>query len=242
MRTNMNIVTNEHFYLSDGGKIHFRYDEEIGGCGLCGGFYSDEYKGRNSEDIEKFIIPDKINGKPVIEIDGDTFDGMSRLSGFAVDVDNQYFTIYEGGLYSKDMKKMIHLPPKYCEKLFCVPDTVEYIMDSALSNSYIETMILSPGCTKIYEYGISVAKALKRIYIPKSIEFVGFKAFLGTAPEEVFYEGSMEDRKAINFTDEGFNAGLINAKWHYYCDLSVKDELERAYQIGQKGGEDALNK
>lgn len=92
-------------------------------------------------------------------------------------------------------------------------------MDSALSNAYINTLILSESCKKIFEYGVSCAKNLKMIYIPKSIEFIGFKAFIWTSPNEVYYEGTEEDKKRINFTDLGFNAGIINAKWHYECKL-----------------------
>ena len=47
------------------------------------------------------------------------------------------------------------------------------------------------------------------------MEFIGFKAFNFTAPQEVFYGGSEEDKAKIDFCDEGFNAGLLNAVWHF---------------------------
>lgn len=93
-------------------------------------------------------------------------------------------------------------------------------MDSVLSNSYIETLVLPKGCEKILEYGVSCAKNLKAVYMPKSIKFIDFKAFIWTTPKDVYYEGNEDDRKRIDFTDIGFNAGIVNAKWHYECKLS----------------------
>ncbi|MGN1109256.1 MAG: hypothetical protein ACI4RK_07715, partial [Oscillospiraceae bacterium] len=66
-------------------------------------------------------------------------------------------------------------------------------------------------------YGVSCSKKLKIIYIPKSINFIGFKAFIWTSPEEVYYEGDEEDKKRIDFTDIGFNSGIIDSKWFYNC-------------------------
>lgn len=210
------IVTNERFYITDGGKIHFYYDDEEDGYYLCHGYHNTGY---NSENISQFYIPNTINGKPVIGLYGDTFDGMRKLSSFVIEDDNNYFRLYQGGLYSKDMKKIFCMPPDYQQRVFRVPDGVVYIMDSSLSNSYIETLILPESCEEIFEYGVSCAKNLKTVYIPKSIKFIGFKAFIRTSPEEVYYEGSEEDKKRIDFTDLGFNAGIINAKWHYECEL-----------------------
>ncbi len=213
------IATNEKFYTIDGEKIHFYYDEDDDGYYLCHSYWSVDYKGRNSENITRFYIPNTINGKPVVGIDEDTFDGMSSLSSFIVDESNQYFRLYQGGLYSKDMKRMFHMPPGFRQDTFRVPDLVEYIMDSALSNGHIETLILSRNCEEIFEYGVACSKKLKRIYLPKSIKFIGFKAFIWTSPEDVFYEGSEKDREKINFTDLNFNSGIINAKWHYEFEL-----------------------
>ncbi len=67
--------------------------------------------------------------------------------------------------------------------------------------------------------GVSCAKKLKRIYLPKSIRIIGFKAFIWTSPEEVFYEGSEKNRESIDFTDLVFNSGIIDAKWIYEYEL-----------------------
>ena len=50
---------------------------------------------------------------------------------------------WQGGLYSKDGKQLIRMPLQYRQKVFRVPDSVECIMDSALCNPFIETLILS---------------------------------------------------------------------------------------------------
>lgn len=110
------IVTSDYFYISDGGKIHFYFDDDEDGYFLCHGYWGDEYKGYNSENIGQFYIPNTINGKPVVGIDGDTFDGIANLSSFKIEDDNKYFKLYQDGLYSRDMKKMFHMPPDYQQK------------------------------------------------------------------------------------------------------------------------------
>ena len=213
----MDIITKEHFFMVDGGKIYFYEDGDE--CGLCNGYWDGEHLHHNSESIKQFVIPNTINGKPVTEIDGDTFDGMPNLEKFVIDENHPYFKLYQGGLYTRDMKSMYHLPPSDRKEIFRVPDTVEYIMDSALSSQYLETIILSRHCKEVYEYGVSCCKRLKRIYLPKSITFIGFKAFIWTSPEKIFYEGSEQDKNQIDFTDRAFNAGILDAMWHYHCNF-----------------------
>ena len=211
------IVTDECFYISDGGKIHFYCGDDR--CILINGYWNDEYKEYNGENISQFYIPNTINGKPVVGLDYDTFDGMVKLSSFLIEDDNKYFSLYQGGLYSKDMKTIYHMPPDHHQQTFRVPDGVVYIFDSALSNPYIETLILPEGCEEIDQYGVACAKKLKTIYIPKSMRFIGFKAFIWTSPEEVYYEGTEEDKKRIDFNEPLFNGVVINAKWHYGCKI-----------------------
>lgn len=203
------IITDRVYYECDGGRVHIGYDEEDDIYEL-----SNSYSNKSSRNIHTLFIPNSINGKAVT-IYGDLLDGMPDIERFEVAEDNPHFCLYEGGLYSKDMTELIFMPPKYEGKTFFVPDGVIKIADSALYRGCLETIVIPEGCRRMIEYSCSAVKSLKRIYIPKSMEFIGFKAFVGTAPEEVFYEGSEEDRAKIDFCDEGFNAGLIDAVWHY---------------------------
>lgn len=212
------VVTNENFYFLDGGKVYFGYVDEKGGYYLSGSHWNGKHYEHDGKNISQLYIPNTINGKPVVGIAGDIFEWLIKVSSIIVEDDNEHLRIYQGGLYSKDMKIMFCMPRNYHKKIFRVPDGVECIFDSALSNKYIETLILPQSCKEILEYGVSSA-SLKTVYLPKSIEFIGFKAFINTTPEDIYYEGNEDDKKRINFTDIHFNAGIIHAKWHYECKL-----------------------
>ncbi|WP_294479471.1 leucine-rich repeat protein [uncultured Ruminococcus sp.] len=215
------ITTEEKFYICDGCKVYFSTEEEDdGSIWLIG-------TRESVSNIRNFYIPNTINGAPVVYIEGDIFDYNNALEHFIVEDDNEYFRMYEGGLYSKDMKKFYFMPPKFDGKVFFVPERVEWIGDTALNAKSLETIVIPEGCQRMIEYSCAGMRSLKRIYIPKSMEFIGFKAFNFTAPEEVFYEGSEEDRTKIDFCDEGFNAGLLNAKWYYDCTIpKSSDEIK----------------
>ena len=201
------IVTDKDYYICDGEKVHFIEDE--GTIWLTGGY---EYPGKG---IKNFYIPNTINGKPVDTIEGDIIDYKPDLRSFIVEDDNEYFRLFEGGLYSKDMTEMYFMPPKFEGKVFFVPEGVRLIGDTAIYAQTLETLVIPDGCKRMTEYSAAALKKLKRVYIPKSMEFIGFKAFNFTAPQEVFYGGSEEDKAKIDFCDEGFNAGLLNAVWHF---------------------------
>ena len=52
------------------------------------------------------------------------------ISGFSVSLTNPRYAVYDGVLYSKDMKTLISCPTQKTGPLN-IPDTVEYIADSA---------------------------------------------------------------------------------------------------------------
>ncbi|MCR5541504.1 MAG: hypothetical protein K6F71_11925 [Ruminococcus sp.] len=213
------MITDKDYYLCDGEKVRFIEDE--GTIWLVG-----DYKNPGTG-IKDLYIPNTINGKPVDTIEGEIIDYKKDLRSFIVEDDNEYFRLYEGGLYSNDMTKMYFMPPKFEGRVFFVPKGVKLICDTAIFVNTLETLVIPEGCTRMIEYSAAVLKNLKRVYIPKSMEFIGFKAFNFTAPNDVFYEGSEEDKAKIDFCDEGFNAGLLNAKWHYNCTIpKSSDEIK----------------
>ena len=108
------ITTEEKFYICDGCKVYFSTEEEDdGSIWLIG-------TRESVSNIRNFYIPNTINGAPVVYIEGDIFDYNNALEHFIVEDDNEYFRMYEGGLYSKDMKKFYFMPPKFDGKVFFV--------------------------------------------------------------------------------------------------------------------------
>jgi hypothetical protein len=220
------IVTDENYYLCEGCRVCFSTEEDDDG----NVWLISIFKVSECQNIKEFYIPNTINGAPVVAVEGCLFDGNHVLERFIVEEDNEYFRVFEGGLYSKDMKKLYFMPPKFDGKVFFVPEGVEFIGDTALDGKNLETIVIPAGCKRMIEYSAACLKNLKRIYIPKSMEFIGFKAFNFTAPDDVFYEGSEEDKAKIDFCDEGFNAGLLNANWHFGCHIPRTYEELNSYE------------
>lgn len=212
----------ENYYKCDGGEIYFYSDDDIDGYCLCTSPW--EFRNEAAQDkIKEFYIPDDINGIPVTDIEGDLIYHLSSLERFVIEDDNEYFTLYEGGLYSKDMTKMYHMPPLYNDKTFIVPKGVHVICDSALSSRYIETLVIPEGCICLLEYAFGGDKELKTVYLPKSLEFIGLKAFSFTEVKDVFYGGSKDDREKIMFIDSTLLTG--GAEWHFNCEIPGETEI-----------------
>lgn len=107
---------------------------------------------------------------------------------------------------------LIHLPYLQQVRTFFLSQGVEEIDDSAITNKYIDTLVFPDGFKKIWQYGVACSKDLKRVYIPKSLELLGLKAFRFTSPEDVFYGGSEEDKAKIKYIDDYFcTSGLLDA-------------------------------
>lgn len=135
------------------------------------------------ESIEKVYI-----GKDVKELRGETFVNLRALKEFVVDEENEYFTAVDGVLYTKDMKTLLCVPKAYeGGKTFIVPETVEVISRSALSDCKFEEVLLPEGLKRIESMAFLKAENLKEINsykgsktyasLPEGLEFIGLDAF-----------------------------------------------------------------
>lgn len=218
------ISADETYYICDGCHVHFYYDDDEEGFVLCRGYQTGESgTAVDIANIREFYIPGTINGKPVISLEGDIWDGMNGLGKIIVEDDNEYFCLYQGGLYSKDMSRIYHMPPGFSGKIFYVPESVRIVYDSGLFNQSVETIVIPEGCTTILEYALACDKSLKSIYLPKSLEFIGLKAFNFSEVEDVFYAGSEQDRDKIIFIDRTLL--ICGAKWHYNSEIPREKDV-----------------
>lgn len=213
------IVSKDCFYISDGGKVHFLYQKKEDVYALVGSIREKfGYAGCNSADITELIIPNTINGKELKYISGDTFECMRNLKRIIIEEDNKYFSLIEGGLYTKDMTELIRMSPQFTDSCYRVLDGVEMVCDSSIDNPYIETLILPDGCRIIEEYGITGSTNIKRVFIPKSIEIIGRNNFRDANLTDVYYGGSEKDREHI-IDQWGEKMLLDKTEWHYNCKM-----------------------
>jgi len=79
--------------------------------------------------LEKVTIP-----KSVVSIGRSVFSRLDKLTEFVVDTDNEFYSAYDGVLYSKDMQTLIQYP---CGKVgaYVMPDTVKNVSKSEVFGS-----------------------------------------------------------------------------------------------------------
>ena len=127
-------------------------------------------------------------GKDVKELRGESFVNLRALKEFVVDEQNESFCAVDGVLYTKDMKTLLCVPKAYeGGKTFIVPETVEVISRSALSDCKFEEVLLPEDLKRIESMAFLKAENLKEINsykgsktyasLPEGLEFIGLDAF-----------------------------------------------------------------
>ena len=205
-----NVVTNDNYYLFNDIKIEFFFDDDINGYVIT------EAKGN----INELFIPNTINGKSIKDINGNIFWNLTGFDRIIFSEYNDNFTVIDGVLFTKDMKKLIMYPPEKKNKIYIVPEGVEEIGEDSFYNKYLKTLIFPAGLKWIIQYAMA-CKNLETLYIPRMLKKVYFKAFLGCdSIKEVYYQGTKEDWDMIDFTD--FNCSLTEAQVHFNSNLPVE--------------------
>lgn len=112
--------------------------------------------------IKSLFLPKNVK----IIHEGNPFDITYSLEKFEVDSLNPYFTVLDGVLYSKDMKKLNHFPPSLNISKFSVPSTVESIGWAAMKALlYVKTIFLSEAIQSMTSYSFVDAPLLELLVI-----------------------------------------------------------------------------
>ncbi|MGN1480492.1 leucine-rich repeat protein [Porcipelethomonas sp.] len=127
-------------------------------------------------------IPDKINDMPVVNINSEAFSRCSKLEKIIVNSDNQYFTVMDGILFSKDRTKLIKCPPGMGLKSYYIPDG---------------TGTICPGA-------FSACEELELVSVPASVYSIGDKAFADTGFTSITISNKSASlgEMALGFSDE----------------------------------------
>ncbi|MBR5168435.1 MAG: leucine-rich repeat protein, partial [Salinivirgaceae bacterium] len=127
------------------------------------------YAFQNCEKLESVTIPSSI-----IYINESPFYGATKLKAIDVDADNEHFVSIDGVLFSADKTRLVQYPCGKTDTLYKVPKHVEYIDNYAINNCpYLKTLIVSNTVKDIYGNGIIHCENLERLYIPKSVTYIG---------------------------------------------------------------------
>lgn len=138
----------------------------------------------NADSLQKITV-----GKNVKVIGEWAFTNNKGLREFAVDPENEYFTVKDGVLFTKDMKTLLAYPParniefdKFAQSLntttYEIPDGVETVRGKAFYKCGCVTEIKIPDSVKrIEEKAFFKVEALESLTLSKSLEYIGKDAF-----------------------------------------------------------------
>lgn len=126
----------------------------------------------------------------------DDIPEVEYANEYIVAEDNPYFCSIDGVVYSKDKTELVYYPRSKEDKEFTVPSHVKKILGEGVNTAafgdvkYLENVIISEGVTHIEEWAFAGSN-IKCAELPKSIEYIGSKAFYSCELlEEMKYAGS----------------------------------------------------
>lgn len=94
----------------------------------------------------------------------------------------------------------------------------------------VEVIIIKEGAKRIENEAFRHCPNLKELHLPKSITYIGDKIFkIDYSEVKIFYEGSLEDFKKIDYEREKYIPGSYD-KYPYYSDFGASSETQRFYR------------
>ncbi|MBQ3379109.1 MAG: leucine-rich repeat domain-containing protein [Clostridia bacterium] len=186
------------------------------------------------ETITTLRLPATLTQEPSID--------NTNIERFEIDEANETFSVADGIVYSKDMKKIVRCPVKRkgevaipkgvteigescfseCGEITAVliPDSVNEIGYSAFENmSALESIVIPDGITKIGGW-FGRCTSLKTITVPASVSQFGYAAFMWCdSLTDVYFLGDAEAWEALTEDlSPSADANLLNARVHFAAD------------------------
>ena len=163
----------------------------------------------------------------IITIANDAFDYYSyysSLTKITVDENNQNYKSIDGNLYTKDGKTLVQYAKGKEDTSFTIPDSVEFIGDSAFYYCHSLTSVTIPdSVTTIGSHAFLTCSSLTSVTIPDSVTSIGLQAFDGCdSLRNVYYGGTTTEWKNISISS--LNDLLKNATRYYYSETEPTTE------------------
>ena len=112
----------------------------------------------------------------VRKIGGNSF-GKCSVEAFDVDGRNEYFTVVDGVLFSKDLGTLVAFPPAYSRDRYTVPHGTVRIGDSAFNGVGIREILLPESLRSIGYYAFEGCM-VKSLDLPDSVRELGNYTFV----------------------------------------------------------------
>ena len=101
-----------------------------------------------------------------------------NLKAFSVDSRNAYFTVVDGVLYSKDMTKVLAVPPTKTN--YKIPSSVTTIGFGAFTHNTLTSIDIPENVTVVKPYAFNNCVNLSRVNVPSTLTSVDECSFEGT--------------------------------------------------------------
>lgn len=170
-------------------------DFEHGADSLGEGYVITEYA--NVEGTESIVIPNIVNGKPVVGIAKNAFASTAKLSGItAVSLPDTLKVIGDEAFASQKLEKVE------------LPDSVISIGYGAFHYNDIKEVTLNEGLEYIGEYAFS-GQEIRSIVIPSTVKLIGKGAFMGKNLNSIVFK---EGKQNATIENNAFDLQLIFPK------------------------------
>lgn len=123
-----------------------------------------------------------------------TFEPIRELTdvkGYIVDKNNQYFSNYNGVLFTKDFSTLLRYPMKKLGMQYRIPLGVKTINDSAFENCYLYRVVCSDSVQYIGEDAFYNTK-LRSVVLPDGLLEIGRYAFKNNYLSSIVLPNSLE--------------------------------------------------
>ncbi|MDE6501482.1 MAG: leucine-rich repeat protein [Ruminococcus sp.] len=129
----------------------------------------------------------------IVRLGSTDSDPVPSVSEIVVSETNPYYTVYNGMLYSKDMKTLVGCPPAMDIKQLRISSETERIGDYAFCCTKLETAVIPSNIKHINNSAFAGCENLVSVEIPESITSIsGDMFYLCESLSEVTFNGKLE--------------------------------------------------
>ncbi len=194
----------------------------------------ESYAYRFGSTLEKITLP-----KTLEVLGQNAFSITYNLENIEISPENEYFTIEDGCLFSKDKTILYRLPPKYFGEtnlVFNIPEEVEVIKSGAFDSNMYLTGVTFPSSLKTIETNAFIDCYLfQSVELNEGLEKIEESAFTGTNRNlEYFYVPStlkeLGGNPVFNAPRlKSFDVSLANPYLESYENSIYSEDLKTLY-------------